>query len=104
MRTTIIFLSIIFFLVFTASALYSQYCYGQYLSLCPRREPVGFLTKIRASLKFTHDPNDPNLSDECRLYFKRFKMAAMVAILTIFLILVFILLVRSFGPQVVLDR
>jgi hypothetical protein len=72
--------------------------------LSPKRRAVGLLTGIRASLEFTHDPNDPNLSDECRRYFQRFKIAAMVAISTLILVAVFILLVRSFGLQEILDQ
>src|SRR6202035_5508754 len=104
MRTTIIFVSILIFLVFGVSIFYSQYSYMQYLNLCPKGDPVGVLTRIRASLQFTHDPNDPNLSDECRAYFRRFKIAVMVAILTTIVGVLFILLVRSFGLQEALDR
>ncbi len=84
--------------------LLSQHCYMQYRNLWPKRDPVGLLTGIRASLEFRHDPNDPNLSDECRRYFKHFKLAGMVTISTTTLLLVFILLVRSFGLQEVLNQ
>jgi hypothetical protein len=104
MRTTIILVSIVLFLVFGASLFYSQHSYVQYLSLCPKVDPVGLLTRIRASFQFWHDPNDPNLSDECRAHFKRFKLAGMAAILTMILIVLFVLLVRSFGLQEVLDQ
>ena len=72
--------------------------------LRPRNTNVGLLTGIRASLEFTRDPNDPNLSRECRIYFKRSKIAAMVAILTVIVCIAFIFLVRWFGLQEVLDR
>jgi len=104
MKTTIIFLSILLFLTFGISAFYSQYCYMQFMSLTPKRPTVGLLTGIRASLKFTHDANDPNVSDKCRRYFRRFKIAAMAAISTLILLAAFILLVRSFGLQEVLDQ
>jgi hypothetical protein len=103
MRSTIIFLSILFFLVFVASGLYSQYCYMQFRELLPRRQPVGLLTGLRP-LEFMHDPNDPNLSDECRIYYKRFKVAGMLAILAMVLIFLFILVVRLFGLAEVLDQ
>jgi hypothetical protein len=73
MKTTIVFVSILIFLAFGASAFYAQYGYMQYLSLAPKGDPVRLLTRIRASLQFTRDPNDPNLSDECRIYFRRSK-------------------------------
>jgi hypothetical protein len=104
MRTTIVFLSIQLFLTFTISGFYSQYCYMQYRSLSPKRRTVGLLTSIRASLEFTHDPNDPNLSDECRMYFKRFKIAAMIAIGTTLLTFLFILVVRSFGLEEIMNQ
>ena len=104
MRTTIIFLSILLFLMFGVSGFYSQHGYMQYRSLWPKRHAVGLLTGIRASLEFTHDPNDPNLSDECRMYFKRFKIAAVIAIITTILIFLFILLVRSFGLEEILNQ
>jgi hypothetical protein len=100
----VIFLSILIFLVFGASGFYAQYCYMQYISLCPKDAPVGLLTQIRTSLKFTHDPTDPNLSDECKAYFRRCKMAAVVVIVTVIFSVLFILFVRSFGLQEVLDQ
>jgi hypothetical protein len=104
MRPTIICLSILYFLVFVASGFYSQYCYMQFRNLWPKRRAFGLLTSIRASLEFTHDPNDPNLSEECRKYFKRFKIAAIIAIATALLMFVFILSVRSFGLEEMLDH
>jgi hypothetical protein len=104
MRTTIIFVSILLFVMFAASGFYSQYCYMQYRSLWPKGHVVGLLTGIRASLEFTHDPNDPNLSDECRMYFKKFKIAAMIAIVTTLLTFLFILLVRSFGLEEIMNQ
>ena len=104
MKTAIIFVSILIFLVFGASAFYAQYGYMQYLSLAPKGDPVGLLTRIRVSLQFTHDPNDSNLSDECRIYFRRSKIGAMIAIFTIIVGILFILLVRAFGLQELLDR
>ena len=104
MRGAIILLSVLIFLTFGASSFYSQHCYMRYRSLWPKRDPGGFLTGIRASLEFTHDSNDPNLSHECRVYFRRSKIAAMVAVLTITVLTAFILLVRWFGLQELLDR
>jgi hypothetical protein len=104
MRGAIILLSVLIFITFGASIFYSQHCYMRYRSLWPRRAPVGLLTGIRASLEFTRDSNDPNLPHECRVYFRRFKIAAMVAGLTIIVLIAFILLVRWFGLQEPLDR
>jgi hypothetical protein len=99
MRMTVVFVSILLFLVLLASGFYSQHCYMRYRGLWPKRHPVGLLTRMRASLEFAHDRNDPNLSNECRMYFKRFKIAGMVAGLTTILGILFILLVRSFGLE-----
>src|ERR1700738_3304894 len=103
MRTTIIFVSTLLFINFIASSFYTQHCYMQYINLCQKRAPVGMLTRLRASLVFTHDPHDPNLSDECKTYFSRFKIAAMVSVSTLLLAAVFILSLRSFGLQEALD-
>ena len=104
MKPAIILLSIAIFLVFVASSFYSQYCYMQYRNLWPKRDPVGLLARIRASLEFTHDPNDSDLSDECRKYFRRFKIAAIAAIITMVFGILFIFLARSFHLERVLDR
>jgi hypothetical protein len=104
MKTAIVSLSIIIFIVFGGSLFYSQHSYNQYRNLWPRRDPVGLLTGIRASLGFSRDLNNKNLSDECRKYFKRFKIGATISIFTIFVGILFILLVRAFGLQDVLDQ
>jgi len=104
MKTTITFVSILIFLVFGASAFYAQHSYMRYLSLAIKEDSVGLLTRIRASLQFTHDSNDPNLSDECRNYFRRSKIGATIAILTLIVLVLFILLVRAFGLQEGLDQ
>jgi len=103
MKTTIVSISIIFILVFGGSLSYSNYCYCQYRNLWPNRDPVGLLTGIRAWFG-AYDSNDIDLSEECRMYFDRSKMAAMAALLTWILFIVFILLVRSFGLEKVLDQ
>ena len=104
MKAAIISLSIIIFIVFGGSLFYSQHSYMQYQNVWPRRDPVGPLTAIRASLGFAHDLNDKNLSDECIMHFKRSKMAALVAALTAIVGIGFILSVRLFGLQDVLDQ
>ncbi len=104
MKAAIISLSIIFFIVFSGSLFYCQHSYMQYRNLWPRRDPVGPLTAIRASFGFERDLNDKNLSDQCIMHFKRFKMAALVAALTAIVGIGFILSVRLFGLQDVLDQ
>ena len=46
-----------------------------------------------------HDPNDPNVSDECRAHLKRGMMAGMVAVMAMLLTGVLIVTVRAFGLQ-----
>jgi hypothetical protein len=104
MRTLIIFSSLLLFFTFMASSLYSAYCYMQYRSLWPRDSAAGFLIGLRAALQLTHDPNDPNLSNECKMYFGRAKSAVAVAVLMMLLIVILVLLGRSFGIQQVLDQ
>jgi hypothetical protein len=104
MKTAIVSLSILIFIVFGGSLFYSQHSYMQYRNLWPRRDPVGLLTGIRASFGFARDLNEKNLSDECRMHFKRFKIAAMVAASTAIVGILLILSVRLFGLQDVLDQ
>jgi len=104
MKTLIIFCSVAMFSAFVVSSFYSAYCYMQYRSLWPRDSGVGLFVGLRAALQLTHDPNDPNLSNECRMYFGRVKLAAAVAFLMMILILIFILLARTFGFAQVLDQ
>jgi hypothetical protein len=92
MKTAIITL----YIVFVGALFYSNYSYMQYQNLWPRRDPVGLLTGLRAWFGFARDLNDNNLSDECRMHFKRFKIAAIVAALTAIVFILFILSVRLF--------
>jgi hypothetical protein len=71
----------------------------QYRDLIPRPRTVGLLTGIRSSLRSMHDPNDPNVSDECRAHLKRGMMAGMVAVMAMLLTGVLIVTVRAFGLQ-----
>jgi hypothetical protein len=104
MKTATFLTAITLFLAFGVFGFYSQYCYMQYRSLWPKNHSAGLLTGIRASLQFTHDPNDPDISDECRAYYSRFKKAAMVAALARILMMLLILFVRSFGVVQILVR
>jgi hypothetical protein len=104
MKTTIIFVSILIFFVFGASTFYAQRSYMRYLSLVPKGDPVGLITRIRASLQFTNDPDNPTLPDERRACFRRARISTLIAIFTIIVGILFILLLRAFGLQEILDQ
>ena len=104
MKSAIVLISVLLSITFGVSAFYSQSCYMRYRDPWPKRAPVGLLTGLRASLGFSYDLDDPNLSNECRAYFRRFKIAAVVASLAAIAMLALIVLVRWFGLQELLDQ
>jgi hypothetical protein len=103
MRLAIIFASVSLFLLYTGSLAYAGYNLLQYSGLVPKPRAVGLFTGIRASFRSVHDPRDPKVSDECRAYLRRTKIAAMVAIAAMLLIGILIAVVRAFGLQDILN-
>jgi hypothetical protein len=103
MRSAIIFASVLLFLVYAVSLVYAGFSLMQYSSLVPKPRSVGLLTGIRASFQSVHDPRDPKVSDECRAYLRRSKVAAMVAIAAMLLIGILIAVVKAFGLQEILN-
>jgi hypothetical protein len=81
------------------SMLFSGSSYVKYRELIPKRSAVGLLSWIHAQKQIVHDPRDPNVSDECRKYLKRYKVGLAVAIFAMTLFMLLAVGVRQFGLQ-----
>ena len=75
-------IKLVAFLLFAAclvSLFYLQHCINEYRDSVPKPTGLDPLTAIRASFRWVHDPNDPAVSEECRMNVRRVKTAALVA-------------------------
>ena len=103
MRSTMVFLLVLPFVVSIGSMIYSSSCYGKYRDLLPQRPSVGLLTGIRAWLApVWHDPRDQSVSDECKKYLKRYKIGTATSFVAMTLFFLVTVVVRLFGLQDVL--
>src|SRR6267154_3000465 len=76
------FISVLLFLMFLASIVYSWICYERYRDLWPEQPYRGVLISFRAALRLMHDPLDPNVSQECKASFRQLgRSLALVATL-----------------------
>jgi hypothetical protein len=94
MGTAVKFTSVLLFLTFIASIFYSWSCYERYRDLWPKQPSIGLLTGIARSIRSMNDPHDPNVSDECKMSFRRLKMALLFTAVTMSLIAIFVLAAR----------
>jgi hypothetical protein len=76
---------VIVFLLWLVSLAYTWSCYERYRSSWRQGEPVGLISRVRASFQLVHNPAD--VSDDSRLAFARLKTAALINV-TIMLSLV----------------
>ncbi|WP_375310087.1 hypothetical protein WHZ77_23260 [Bradyrhizobium sp. A5] len=103
MRSAIVLVSLLLFLTFVLSGARAWLSYNSYRELMPKPLVSGPLTTIRVSMRAMHDPDDPDVSEECLAHLKSFKIAALVAATTWIVMGLFVVAVRAFDLQRFLD-
>jgi hypothetical protein len=97
MKAAFFLSALLLFATFVASGFYASLSFYNYQQAVPKPPVVGIISAIRNSFGRLHDPEDPDVSQECFEYLRRAKIGALIAVTTWLTFAVLVIAVRTLG-------